>query len=110
MNHERSSCSLTAPISTGAQKLGHPVPESNLVVEENSGAPQHTQLNMPARFARLRGLVNAGSVPCWRVTRYCSGVSVVSHARAGLMTFVVRSAAGSGPLGGLERARSCPLH
>ena len=47
MNHERSSCSLTASLPTGAQKLGQPVPESNLVSEENSGAPQHMQLNMP---------------------------------------------------------------
>src|SRR5262245_63869507 len=105
MNHERSSCSLTAPISTGAQKLGHPVPESNLVVEENSGAPQHTQLNMPARFSRLRGLVNAGSVPCCRVTRCCSGGSSFFHASAGLLAFMGPSAATLGPLGGLTRAR-----
>ena len=30
-------------LSTGAEKLGQPVPESYLVAEENSGAPQHTQ-------------------------------------------------------------------
>ena len=39
MKNERSVCSLTATFSTGAQKLGQPVPESNFVCEENSGAP-----------------------------------------------------------------------
>jgi hypothetical protein len=43
MSQDRSLCSLTAPAATGAEKLGHPVPESNFVAEENSGAPQHTQ-------------------------------------------------------------------
>ena len=40
---DRSVCALTAPSATGAQKLGQPVPDSNLVSEENSGAPQQTQ-------------------------------------------------------------------
>jgi hypothetical protein len=48
------------------------VPESNLVLAEKSGAPQHTQLNMPARFSPLSGFENARSVPCCRVTWYCS--------------------------------------
>ncbi len=31
---------MRAPLSTGAQKLGQPVLESNLVLDENSKAPQ----------------------------------------------------------------------
>src|SRR6266851_1851419 len=86
VNHERSSCSLTAPSSTVAQKLGHPVPESNLVSEEKSGAPQHTHLNMPLRFSVLSGLEKARSVPCCRVTWYCCGVSFSFHSVSLLLT------------------------
>jgi hypothetical protein len=68
ISHERSSFSLTAPASAGAQKLGHPVPESNLVLDEKSDAPQHTQLNIPGRFSLLSGLEKGRSVPCWRAT------------------------------------------
>jgi hypothetical protein len=42
MNNERSSCSSTTSAASGWKKLGQPVPDSNLVTEENSGAPQHT--------------------------------------------------------------------
>jgi hypothetical protein len=52
INHERSSCSVTASSLIGAQKLGQPVPDSNLAEEEKSGAPQHTHLNMPGVFRR----------------------------------------------------------
>ncbi len=38
----RSLCSTTRPGSTGRVKLGHPVPESNLSVELNSGSPVAT--------------------------------------------------------------------
>ena len=42
MNQLRSLFSATASFETGCQKLGHPVPESNLVSEEKSGWPQQT--------------------------------------------------------------------
>jgi hypothetical protein len=42
MKSALSLCSLTASDATGAQKLGHPVPDSNLVADQNSGAPQQT--------------------------------------------------------------------
>src|SRR5262249_18756528 len=86
MSQERSSCSVTAPFAIGVQKLGHPVPELNLVLEANSGAPQHTHLNTPKRFSSLSGLEEAGSGPCCRVTRYCSGVSCCFHSSADLRT------------------------
>ena len=40
INKDRSEYSATASGSIGAVKLGQPVPESNLVVEAKSGAPQ----------------------------------------------------------------------
>jgi hypothetical protein len=43
MNHERSVSVAIAPGSTGAKKLGQPVPESNLASGLNSGLPQQTQ-------------------------------------------------------------------
>src|SRR5262245_57210271 len=87
MSHERSSCSLTASVAAGAQKLGQPVPESNFLSDANSGAPQHTHLNVPSRFSRLSGCEKAGSVPCWRVTRYSSGVSSFRHSSSVLVIF-----------------------
>src|SRR5262245_21347349 len=87
MSQERSSCSLTAFASAGAQKLGQPVPESNFVSDANSGAPQHTHLNMPSRFSRLSACENAGSVPCWRVTRYLLGREQLSPLLVGLDAF-----------------------
>src|SRR5262245_51838674 len=86
MKWERSSCSLTATPLAGLSKLGQPEPESNLAVEANSGSPQHTQLKVPDRFSRLSGEVPAGSVPCWRVTWYCSGVSSRRHSASVLAT------------------------
>ena len=55
---------LTVPSLAGDEKLGHPVPESNLALDEKSGAPQHAQLNIPGRFSLLSGLEKGRSVPC----------------------------------------------
>jgi hypothetical protein len=87
----RSSFSLTAPLSTGAQKLGQPVPESNLVPEEKSGAPQHRHLKSPGRFSLLSGLEKGRSVPCYRATWNCSGVSSFFHSSSLFVTFGVGS-------------------
>jgi hypothetical protein len=54
-------------VSTGA-KLGHPVPLSNFVSDENSRSPHPAQVNVPSRFSLLSGLEPRGSVPCWRNT------------------------------------------
>jgi hypothetical protein len=86
ISHERSSCSLTAPLSSGAQKLGQPVPESNLVLDENSEVPQQTHLKRPGRFSRLRGLEKGRSVPCCRATWNCSGVSCFFHSSSLFVT------------------------
>src|SRR5215469_13101401 len=44
---ELSSCNSTFSLFTGSSKLGHPVPDSNLASDENSGAPQATHSYMP---------------------------------------------------------------
>src|SRR5262245_49419872 len=88
MKNELSWCSLTAVRSIVAQKLGQPVPESNLVSEENSGVPQHTQAYMPLVFSFQYGPVKARSVPCCRVTWYCAGVSCRCHSASVLTTFL----------------------
>src|SRR5437667_416691 len=51
----------------GAQKLGQPVPDSNLVSERNNSLPQHTQRYIPSSCRSQYLPVNAGSVPLWRV-------------------------------------------
>ncbi len=43
MNQLESSTFFTFSGAIGAEKLGQPVPESNLVSAANSGIPQHTQ-------------------------------------------------------------------
>ncbi len=55
MPNELSLRSATA-LSSGCQKLGQPVPLSNLVLEENRSSSQPAQANLPARFSALRGL------------------------------------------------------
>src|SRR3989344_9295761 len=65
----------TASSETGFQKLGHPVPESNFVSEENSFAPHPAQAYLPLSFVFQYFPVNAVSVPFSRRIWYCSEVS-----------------------------------
>ena len=53
---------------TPSQKLGQPVPESNLVSELNRGDPQQTQWYIPVALLFQKAPVNARSVPPQRVT------------------------------------------
>jgi hypothetical protein len=46
--NDESFLYLMALSFMGWVKLGHPVPDSNFIVESNSGALQHTQLYLPA--------------------------------------------------------------
>jgi hypothetical protein len=66
----------------GAQKLGQPVPESNLVSDVNRGVPHPTQWYVPGSLVFQYFPVNARSVPASRVTWYCSGVNCVRHSAA----------------------------
>src|SRR5690606_33438041 len=65
--------------STGVSKLGQPVPLSNLPPERNSSCPQPAQRKAPWRFSASSAQLPGGSVPCARITRYCSGVSFCRH-------------------------------
>jgi hypothetical protein len=67
MNSELSCSVWTAPAS-GFQKLGQPVPLSNLVSEENSARSQPAQENTPFLCSLLSGLVKGASVAAWRST------------------------------------------
>jgi len=48
---------------SGAEKLGHPVPLSNLAPDENNAEPQPAQKKVPARCSPLSGLEPDRSVP-----------------------------------------------
>jgi hypothetical protein len=48
-----SSRSSTFSSSDGSQKLGQPVPESNLVSASNSSSPQAAQRYIPSDFSSL---------------------------------------------------------
>src|SRR6201981_2762597 len=63
----------------GAQKLGQPVPESNLVSDVNKGAPQPTQWYVPGSLVFQYLPVKARSVPAWRVGLFCWGASCACH-------------------------------
>jgi hypothetical protein len=51
---KRVSSVVPTALSRGRQKLGHPVPLSNLVSEENSGRPHPAKANTPARFLAIQ--------------------------------------------------------
>src|SRR5665213_2772070 len=75
--------------STAAEKLGHPVPESNLVDLSNNSAPQHAQRYVPASWLSQYLPVNAGSVPFCRATWYCSGLNSLRHSSSVFFTFSI---------------------
>src|ERR1700741_5385014 len=82
----------------GAQKLGQPVPESNLVSDVNRGVPHPTQWYVPGSFVFQYFPVNARSVPASRVTWYCSGVNCARHSASLLATFSLVFSAITNPL------------
>ena len=65
----KSATSRTASAATGARKDGQPVPESNFLSLENSGAPQPAHTKVPARFSALSGEEKGASVAACRSTR-----------------------------------------
>src|SRR5208337_462892 len=69
----------TAFSLTGLQKLGQPVPDSNLVLASKSLAPQQTQMKVPLKWPPAYLPEKAGSVAFIRVTTNCSGVSRFCH-------------------------------
>src|SRR5271157_2388120 len=75
---------------TGLQKLGQPVPDSNLVLASKSLAPQQTQTKVPLKWPLAYLPEKAGSVAFIRVTMNCSGVSRFCHS-----SFVLNIRSGS---------------
>src|SRR5271157_5196205 len=69
----------TALSLTGLQKLGQPVPDSNLWLASKSLAPQQTQTKVPLKWPLAYLPEKAGSVAFIRVTMNCSGVSRFRH-------------------------------
>ena len=59
---------MPTAFSSGFQKLGQPVPLSNLVFDENSGRSQPAQAKVPSRFSLSSGLVYGRSVAASRST------------------------------------------
>src|SRR5437867_8427129 len=76
----------TLAATAGSVKLGHPVPDSNLVLASNSSAPHAPQRYTPSSWQSQYVPVNALSVPASRMTRNCSGVSSVRHSSSVLVT------------------------
>src|ERR1700722_9892812 len=91
-----SLCSTTRPGSTGRVKLGHPVPDSNLSCEENSGSPVATSTYRPAAWLFQKSLWNGGSVAPSCVTSYCNGVRRAFRSASDGLTYVRVPAAAGG--------------
>src|SRR6266404_7614696 len=72
--------------ATGAQKLGHPVPDSNLVSELNSALSQQMQRNSPFSWRFQYWPVNASSVSACRVMSKAFGDSCCFHSASVLIT------------------------
>src|SRR5262245_9593502 len=112
MKNEVSSVVPTA-FSSGAQKLGQPVPLSNFVVEEKRSRSQPAQAKLPRRSSCSRGLVNARSVALSRSTAYWSGVSSLRHSSSLWVTSNVPAARGAAPhqgeLAAAARAATPPV-
>src|SRR5271157_2867601 len=86
----RSVFRFTFCFAIGSQKLGQPVPESNLVAEVKRAFLQHTQRKIPLACRSQYWPVKACSVPSLRVTSNCSGVNWARHSASVLTTFSMR--------------------
>ena len=74
----RSTAVSTDP-SIGSLKLGQPVPLSNFSRDPNSGRSHPAQENVPGRFSCSSAQLPGASVPCPRITSYCSWVRSRRH-------------------------------
>jgi hypothetical protein len=90
-----------------SQKLGHPVPLSNFVVEENRSRSHPAQGNVPARSSCSSGLENGRSVALCRRMANCSGVRSLRHSPSVCTTSNV-SAAGATETQRMPRAAKPP--
>ena len=90
---ERSFFSSTFSVFAGLSKEGQPVPDSNLVSEENNSVPQPEQTYIPFFLLWTNFPVNGISVPFSLNTLYCSGVSFSLHSSSdfGIWAFMNKS-------------------
>src|SRR3979411_51478 len=86
-----SPISQTFSFAIGAQKLGHPVPDSNFVSELNSALSQHTHRYKPLSCKFQYCPVYARSVSARRVTSYASEPNCFLHSTSLLTTFGTRT-------------------
>ncbi len=94
--------------SIACQKLGHPVPLSNLVVEENRSRAHPAQVKMPASCSSSSGLLKGCSVPAVRSTLYCSGVRSCCHSASVWETSIISSEVSGVPAAVVSRGEPQP--
>ena len=78
MPSEVSRWVRTFSLAIGCQKLGQPVPDSNLVFESKSSVSQQIQWYSPSAWLSAYLPVPGRSVPACRAISNCSGVSFPS--------------------------------
>ena len=83
-----SGFTTTASGATGAEKFGHPLPESNFVSEENNRFPHPAQTYVPSAVWWTYFPLNGGSVPFFRSTLNSSGVRIFFHSSSDFFTFI----------------------
>src|SRR6187551_2895257 len=78
--------SATFTFESGFQKLGQPVPESNLCFESNNVVAQQMQRYVPSAWLSLYFPVNGRSVPDLRATWNDKASSCLRHSSSVLTT------------------------
>src|ERR1700730_13844781 len=81
----------TFSFAIGAQKLGHPVPDSNFVSELNRALSQHRQRYKPLSCTFQYCPVNARSVPTGRVMSNAFDPNCFRHSASLLTTLGTRT-------------------
>src|ERR1700755_1172001 len=82
----RSDDLTTFTLEMARQKLGQPVPESNLVFESNRAVLQQMQRYRPSASLWSYAPEKGASVPAWRVMLKEAGVSCARHCASVLTT------------------------
>src|SRR5690606_17864398 len=86
MPRPKSRLSLTFSAAIGCQKLGQPVPDSNLVAESYNAVSQHRQRNTPLPVSRGKAAGKAASGPSWGGAWYDGGGSWRRHSASHFTT------------------------
>jgi hypothetical protein len=87
MPSEVSRWACAFSLAIGCQKLGQPVPDSNLVFESKSTVSQQIQLYRPSAWLLAYFPVAGRSVPACRAISNCSGVSCFFHSASAFRPF-----------------------